>query len=457
MNIVQLRQFLLCLLLSTILFSGCQPAEEKTVQEPVVEKEVPPPTDSTAQTKKETSVESSKPEAKPKKKKPNLKVAPEFALTNPAPVPGPEQAAEGWISLFDGQTLFGWESNNKEINWSVKDGVIEADSEGMGILATTSPFADFELICEFKIEPGGNSGVFLRTAPDPQNAAVDCYELNICDSHEKFKTGGLVDRTPPLQDINSEDGWKTFHVVAQGNHIKAELNGTKLLDFQDESEHQLAQGRIGLQKNSGKIQFREVLIRPILNTELLTSPDLAGWHVTPGSDSSFNWENDSLAVKGGSDTGRGFLETEGTWDNFILQLDVKTNGEALNSGIFFRNIKGTAEAPSNGYEMQIQNGFKNNDRTEPADHGTGAIFRRTHARWINANDHEWFKMTLIAHGPHFATWVNGLQVTDWTDTRKPDPNPRKGLRLEAGHISIQGHDPTTDLNFRNINITPLAE
>jgi hypothetical protein len=49
-------------------------------------------------------------------------------------------------------------------------------------------------------------------------------------------------------------------------------------------------------------------------------------------------------------------------------------------------------------------------------------------------------------------WIDGEQVTDWTDTRKPDPNARNGLRLEAGHFSIQGHDPTTDLSFKNLRV-----
>jgi hypothetical protein len=52
-------------------------------------------------------------------------------------------------------------------------------------------------------------------------------------------------------------------------------------------------------------------------------------------------------------------------------------------------------------------------------------------------------------------WVNGLQVTDWVDERPDDPNPRRGRRLEAGHISLQGHDPTTDLDFRAIRAAAL--
>jgi len=61
-------------------------------------------------------------------------------------------------------------------------------------------------------------------------------------------------------------------------------------------------------------------------------------------------------------------------------------------------------------------------------------------------------MTVIAQGAHIAVWVDGFPVTDWTDGREPNENPRDGLRTEAGHLSLQGHDPTTDLSFRNLRI-----
>ncbi|MCP4505153.1 MAG: DUF1080 domain-containing protein, partial [Fuerstiella sp.] len=54
-----------------------------------------------------------------------------------------------------------------------------------------------------------------------------------------------------------------------------------------------------------------------------------------------------------------------------------------------------------------------------------------------------------------ATFVNGYQVVNWEDDRKPDENPRRGRRLDAGHISLQGHDPTTDLDFRALRIHEL--
>jgi hypothetical protein len=54
-------------------------------------------------------------------------------------------------------------------------------------------------------------------------------------------------------------------------------------------------------------------------------------------------------------------------------------------------------------------------------------------------------------------WVDGYQVTDWTDTRPEKENPREGLRLGTGVIAIQGHDPTTDFLFREIEVGELPE
>ncbi len=123
----------------------------------------------------------------------------------------------------------------------------------------------------------------------------------------------------------------------------------------------------------------------------------------------------------------------------------------LNSGIFFRNIPGEFWQ---GYESQIQNAYFG-DRTKPIDYGTGAFYRRQKARKVVSDDFKWFHKTLIVAGDHMATWVNGYQVTDWTDTREPHENAREGKRLAAGTIAIQGHDPKTDLSFRDIQLGEL--
>ncbi|MGH7202193.1 MAG: 3-keto-disaccharide hydrolase, partial [Planctomycetaceae bacterium] len=168
-----------------------------------------------------------------------------------------EEFEAGWIQLFDGQTLFGWKANS-ETGWQVKDGVITAAAaEPMGLLVTTSPFADYEFRCEYRLEEGGNSGVFLRTPIEPQDPATDCYELNMCDSHPAFPTGSLVGRRK-VEGVDGEGEWHAWHVTVEGPRVTAKLDGQTVLDFTDESENPLQVGRIGLQKNEGRIEFRNV-------------------------------------------------------------------------------------------------------------------------------------------------------------------------------------------------------
>lgn len=363
-----------------------------------------------------------------------------------------DEIEAGWISLFDGQTLFGWKANN-DVNWSVADGEIRADDGQPGLLLTTTAYSDFELRCDFRLEPGGNSGIFLRTLFDPQDPSRDCYELNICDSHPEYPTGSLVGREKVAEDVDGEGEWKTFHVRVEGTRIEADLDRQKVLDFVDDSDAARSIGFIGLQKNEGAVAFRNVSLRPLGLQSIFGGADLAGWREVPGSKSQFEVSDGSIHVTNGA----GFLETEEVWGDFILQADVRVNGDALNSGIFFRAMPGTEEAPSHGYEFQIQNAFTGGDRTQPVDAGTGAIFRRVAARYVVPSDHEWFTITLAAEGPHLSTWVDGYPVVDWEDTREPNENPRRGLRTDAGHISLQGHDPTTDLQFRNLRVGELPQ
>jgi hypothetical protein len=56
-----------------------------------------------------------------------------------------------------------------------------------------------------------------------------------------------------------------------------------------------------------------------------------------------------------------------------------------------------------------------------------------------------------------ATWINGMQVANFDDTREEGMDARKQARLAAGPISLQAHDPTTNLDFKNIRISPLPQ
>jgi hypothetical protein len=360
------------------------------------------------------------------------------------------EAAEGWIGLFDGRTLFGWKANS-DLNWSVRDGAIRADSGKPGLLLTTFQLADYELRCEYRLEKGGNSGLFLRTPFEPKDPTRDCYELNICDSHPAYPTGSIVGRKQAQAAVRGEGEWMTMSARVEGRRVQAWHNGRSVVDFSDDSAAPLGTGHIGLQMNGGAVEFRNIALRPLRLAELFNGRDLSGWRPVPGSKSRFSVHDGAIHVSGGP----GFLETEHTFGDFVLQFDARTLGEQLNSGVFFRALPGTAAQPSNGYELQIHNGFMGGDRSRPMDAGTGAIYRRTKARRVVPDDGAWFTATLIANGPHVSVWVDAVAVTDWTDERKPDPNPRRGRRLAAGHLSLQGHDQTTNLDFRRLRLAEL--
>ena len=359
-----------------------------------------------------------------------------------------EELEAGWVRLFDGQTLFGWKANN-DVVWSVKEGVLSAETGEAGLLNTTSRFADYELRGDFKLAEGGNSGIFLRTPMKPTDPGIDCYELNMCDEHPSgFLTGSLVKRAKSETPIESGGEWHSYHVRVEGPKVVVQLDGQPVLDYTDATDQPLQTGHIGLQFREGKIEFRNVYLKPLGTQPLFDGESLKGWREVPGGESKFAVKDGTIHVAGG----RGFLETEKTAGNFVFQFEAIANGDKLNSGVFFRAMEGTEKAPSHGYEFQIQSGFKNGDRTQPDDHGTGAIFKRVSARRVISNDRQWFTATLVADGPHFTTWIDGVQVIDWTDDRQPNDNPREGQRLAPGHFSLQGHDPTTDLAFKNLKL-----
>jgi hypothetical protein len=360
------------------------------------------------------------------------------------------ELADGWISLFDGQTLFGWKAHSKA-NWSVEGGVIRVSDGEKGLLCTSVPFDNYVFKADFRAAKGTNSGIFLRTAsvPGMDDIKTKCYELNIAPPDNPFPTGSFVQRKKAKEVPERAFEWQSYEVTLDGPKCTVKLNGEEVLAYDDPAP--AGRGLIGLQLNTGAVEFKNIKLKPLGLAPLFNGKDLAGWKDHPESKSKFS-VNDKGELHVTS-TGRGCIESEAQFADFVLQLECISHAPSLNSGLFFRCIPGEF---MNGYESQIHNGIKGGDRTQAVDGGTGGIFRRVNARLVNANDKEWFTKTIVAAGPHVSVWVNGYQVTDWTDERKPDKNPRSGLRLEKGTLQLQGHDPTTDLSFRNLRARELA-
>ncbi|MDP2998212.1 MAG: DUF1080 domain-containing protein [Bryobacterales bacterium] len=364
----------------------------------------------------------------------------------------PKEAADGWIQLFDGESLFGW-SQEGAGQWKVEGGALTFDAGQVGWLRSNSVFADYVLKLDFRARKGGNSGLFVRSAKTglPHETG---YEVQIWDDNPKFPTGSLVNHVRAKKAKIKADQWNAYEIRIEGDRFQVTLNGKKILDARDAKSKA---GHIGLQANKDRIEFRNIKLKPLGMKALFDGKTLAGWKVIqppkpPKEPAEWSVKDGAIhVVKGG-----GQLETEATYANFVLQLDVRTNPRDANhhpnSGVFLR---GEPNTYWNGYEVQIRNEYKDGDRTKPVDWGTGAMYNRVATRKVVSDDGVFYAKTIAANGKHFAVWLNGYPVTDWDDPRPEGNNARQNARLGAGAISLQAHDPTTNLDFRNVRLGVL--
>lgn len=168
-----------------------------------------------------------------------------------APV-GDRSAHEAeWVALFDGESLEGWRGFRRDEapeSWTVSDGAIHfvsADGDINTGLITSDRYDDFELIFEWKVAPGGNSGVFFRVTEEqdaiwktgPEYQVVD--NVNHPDGRRPVSAAGSnyglhgpdTDRArPPGQ-------WNEARLLAQGARVEHWLNGhrTAAYDLWDEA------------------------------------------------------------------------------------------------------------------------------------------------------------------------------------------------------------------------------
>jgi hypothetical protein len=365
----------------------------------------------------------------------------------------PKEIAEGWILLFDGESLFAWTRVGNP-QWTVENGAIVTDGQGgMGWLRSGSQFGDFILQLEFRAKEDANSGVFLRSATEGP-AHVTGYELQIWRGNEKFPTGSLVNHAATTTGKFNGGVWNTYEVTAQGDHWQVKLNGKQVLDARDGKSRM---GHVGFQSNGHRIEFRSIKLKPLGMQPIFNGKDLSGWREvkTPRAKEPAVW-----SVKDGAihvEKGPGQLETEAAYDDLILQLGIRTNPKDANhhpnSGVFLR---GEPNGFWTGYESQIRNEFKEADRTKPVDFGTGGIYFYQPARKVMGTDGQYFVKTVVARVRHFGVWIDGYPVSDWEDPHPEGSVVRnKEARLGAGAISLQAHDPTTNLDFKDIRVARL--
>jgi hypothetical protein len=342
-------------------------------------------------------------------------------------------SADGWISLFDGETTFGW---NIEGDAKIEKGALVIGGAQNTTASTTAVFGDFDLEVLFAGRGLAKTRLILNDVEHP------CFSPD--DQHVMKMIGKCI--------VRSEDRTHTVKLqCTQATEIKG--FGVK------------ASGTFGLKPHHGdsrtsitfsvpaesKLILFGAKVKPHGLKPIFNGKDLTGWKEIAGHKSKFSVtpEGELSIIDGNGD-----LQTTEQWDDFLLQLEIKSNGDHLNSGVFFRCIP---DQFWSGYEAQVRNEWKGDDRTKPVDFGTGGLYNRQPARKVVSSDREWFTMTVLAHGTYIAIWVNGYQTVDFTETRPLGNNARRGGKVNAGPISLQGHDPTTNLLFRNIRIASLPK
>jgi hypothetical protein len=219
-----------------------------------------------------------------------------------------EESAEGWVSLFDGRTLSGWRGIGQEGvpagHWVVEDDAIkkvpggevprQADGQPTqgGDLMTVQTYADFDLCLEWKICPGGNSGIKynvseeMSMAAPPRQAAIG-FEYQILDDNANpdalvginRTAAALYDLIAPQNKVLKPVGeYNEARIVFRGGHGEHWLNGEKVLVFDlgtPQMEELVAaskyrdipgfaekrRGHIVLQDHGDAVWFRNIRIR----------------------------------------------------------------------------------------------------------------------------------------------------------------------------------------------------
>ena len=211
----------------------------------------------------------------------------------------------GWQLLWDGRTTWGWRDlKAKEFpkeHWAIEGGVLSAVKPALGAppgngdIVTDRPYGDFELVAEFRLSPGANSGIkyFVRTdvMADGGQSSVG-LEYQVIDdvgNPDVAQGKGGVRTTAALYDVYGAapdkpvkpmGEWNQARIVARGRHVEHWLNGAKVLEFERGSEdfkkhvaegkHRVwpgygewAEGLVLLQHHGGGVSYRNVKIREL--------------------------------------------------------------------------------------------------------------------------------------------------------------------------------------------------
>ena len=194
-----------------------------------------------------------------------------FVISTFVPVAMAQEPTEGFVSIFDGKSLDGWEKvvKNEESVWEVKDGALTASGPASMLVYTKGPYKNFRYRAELKISDGGNSGMYFRTARKPTFS--DGYEAQIDSTHkDPIRTGSIYNFCHVYKKLVEPDTWFTYEIQCKDDiwrgkpvtKIKVTVNGDELYEYNDFAQS-WKDGYFGFQHHDpgSKVQIRKVEIQ----------------------------------------------------------------------------------------------------------------------------------------------------------------------------------------------------
>jgi hypothetical protein len=190
-----------------------------------------------------------------------------------APVAAP--AEEGFVPLFNGKDLTGWEGDAKL--WVVENGMLIGRSPGINyndFLSTAKSYGDFILRYQIKLVGAkGNTGVQFRSKRVPNSHEVAGYQADFAPGY----WGKLYDearrnrvlagpKDEDLKKVLKPDDWNDYEVRAEGNKITLTVNGLKTVEYTEPDEKIAHSGIIAPQIHGGEameVQFRNIRLKEL--------------------------------------------------------------------------------------------------------------------------------------------------------------------------------------------------
>ncbi|MEW5981472.1 MAG: family 16 glycoside hydrolase [Acidobacteriota bacterium] len=406
-------------------------------------------------------------------------------------------AGEGFVPLFNGVDVTGWQGlvensiararltpeelaakqtaadERMRANWSVRDGSIVFNGAGDN-LCTVKEYGDFEMIVDWRITKGGDSGIYLRGTPQ-----VQIWDPARTDVGAQVGSGGLYNnqRNPskPLVFADNPVGeWNTFRITMVGDKVTVFLNGVLVADrvtmenYWDRKQPIFPRGAIELQAHGTDLAFRDIYVRELgpegynLTEEeraegfvaLFNGRDLDGW---VGNTTGYTVADGAIAFdpKAGD---RSNLYTAREYADFQFRFEFQLTPGA-NSGVGIRAPR-EGDAAYVGMEIQVLDDDAPRYAALQPYQYHGSVYGIIPAKRGSLRPAgEWNSQEILVRGTRIRVTLNGAVIVDGdlaeaTRNGTLDHRPHPGLERASGHIGWLSHDSVA--RFRNIRIRDLS-